>query len=321
MSMVQSVKDLVADAHAQALRARSYIESVEEPVFKTDNGEDVKLNKQSFDQIFMITVTLDEVSVFSPILHKIAKLGIFKSADLPWAVPLFDFRVICEIAEFPSQFVHFLRRRKRLGELGLVCAHDELDYFGHYLSEGLFFEDFSGRENAEVRLLSYTTQFDEYYLAEVGRRSKPTKKPRQQMPSQLRKIVRELEEDQPENYVSVVCALLDLDGSGRRSFVRFLDRTEKAVRKDGKMHDFTITYDYGGDTRGVTVTCGLNVDPAELHQRLITYCVLKKYQQKCGSWIGLGRLVSAPGAFHMHVAVEHPWKYDEELEREASTLL
>lgn len=319
-SMVQSLKDLVVDAHNQGLRASSYIDAVDQPLFRTAEGQELRLDKNSFDQRFIITVSLDEVSVFSPILHEVAELGIFSSSELPWAVPYFDFRVICELIEFPSQFVHFLRRRKRLGELAFVSAHDELDYFGHYLAEGLFFEDLRDSGFAEMQLLSYTGQFDDHYFTEMGLRSKPAAKPRQQMPKQLRALIQELEDMRPENYVSVVCALLDMDSKGRGSFFRFLNRATRAARKDRKAHDFSFTYDYGGQTRGITVFCGASARPEILHERLATYCAAKKYQQKCDSWIGLGRLVDLPRTFHMHVAMEGPWEYDEALERLAATL-
>lgn len=313
-SMLQSLKDLVVDAHNQALRARTYINSVQEPVFRLEDGTELKLDKNSLDQTFIIAVTLDEVSVFSPMLHEMSELGLFEASELPWAVPYFDFRVICELTEFPSQLVHFLRRRKRLGELAFVSAHDELDYFGHYLIEGLYFEDLKGGPRSRVNLLSYTAAFDEYYFSEMGLTQKLVRKPRQKMPARMRALIQELEERRPQNYVSVVCALLDMDSKGRRSFFKLLDRITKATRKDRKLRDFSIMYDSEGKTRGITVMCAANADPEKLHQRLATYCAVKKYQLRCDSWIGLGHVAELPGTFHMAVTVEGQWKHDSRLE-------
>lgn len=318
-SMKRAVKDLIADAHAQALRARAYIDSVESPTFRTESGAEVHLNKESFDQVLMITVTLDEISVFSPILHEVAKLGVFQSSDLPWAVPLLDFRVICEIVEFPSQFVHFLRRRKRLGELAFVTAHDELDYFGHYLREGLFFDDLEGGERALFRLLSYTGEFDDYYFTEMGWRSNPAPKPRQQMQPEFRQVIQELEQNHGEGYVEAVCTLLDLDGKGRRTFLRAVRRMTDRVRRDGALRDYTFLYEFAGEKRGLTVMCA--ADPALLQDRLTKYCLVKKYQQKSNTWVGLGRLPHLSGLFQLVVVLNEPWEHDAELEEAVASLL
>ena len=47
--------------------------------------------------------------------------------------------IIADFLDFPSQFIHYLRRRTRLNEVAKTYAHDEIDWFGHYLNKGLYF--------------------------------------------------------------------------------------------------------------------------------------------------------------------------------------
>lgn len=318
-SMVDSVEDLVADAHKQALRARAYIERTKHPEFQCDGGKKFVLDKDSFDQILMVTTTLDPLSVFPPIMHRLAKLPIFGPGDLPWTVPVSDLRVICEMVEFPSQLVHYLQRRLRLSELGFIRAHDELDYFGHYLTEGLFFEDLSDMEHGQLQLLSYTTQFDDFYMTEMGQRLKPAPRPRQKMPSDFRRLIQSLEDTHPHGYVPILCALLDTDADTRRMIARHLRKRATAAKKDGKIHDITMLFD--DDKRGLTLMCGSRSQGEKLHQRLVMYCATKKYQQRCDSWVGVGCFAEDPTTIVMFVRLDEPWQFDEKVERAEREIL
>lgn len=319
-SMLESIEDLVADAHEQALRARSYIDSVDAPEFRTRTGERIVLDKDSFDEVIMMTVTLDTLGVFPAIMHRIAELDLFSDDDLPWTIPITDLRVICELVEFPSQLVHYMRRRLRLSELGLtVRATDELDYFGHYLTEGLYFEEVSESEMPVLQLLSYTGQFDEYYMAEMGQRTKPTPRPRQKMLPEFRKLIMSLEDAHPPGYVTVVCALLDLDAKTRRMVVKQLAKRAAAAKKDGGIHDFTFFFE---DARhGLTFMCSTLARAQEMRDKLTQYCLAKKYQGRYDSWVGVGCLAEDPTNIAMCTWTNQPWEHDEDLERLVAEML
>lgn len=102
----KSVTELLGKAHEQALRAQNYIENTELPSFFREDGTEIPFNKKRFDRIFTVTVTLQPMDVFNASLHELVRAGLIKDAQLPWAVSLANLRVISEINEFPTQFIH-----------------------------------------------------------------------------------------------------------------------------------------------------------------------------------------------------------------------
>ena len=114
-----------------------------------------------------------------------------------------DLTVISEIVEFSSQFVHYIQRRLRPIELGWVNAHDELDWFGHYLLEGLYFDDLKENKDEDFiyNLLSYSWIFDDYYFYVTGPLQTPVKKPAQRMPKLMREILAELDKHHDYGYL------------------------------------------------------------------------------------------------------------------------
>ncbi len=317
-SLLTSLEGLVGDAHAQALRAKEYIDSTDKPLFRTPSGN-LELDKSSFDEVMMMTVTLDSLSVFPPILHRIAHLNIFPAGTLPWTVPIMDLRVICEIIEFPAQLVHFIRRRLRVSELAILSASEELDYFGHYLTDGLYFEDFVKDKPSEINLLSYTDQFDAFYFTEMGYRTKPAGKPRQKVPDDLRALILELEKRHPEGYVDVVCQLLDFDGETRRRIARQFLKLARLAKKDGVIHNFSVMNE--DEKHGVSLFCGHRAEGRRIHEQMETYCLVKKYQQRYVSWLGIGITAENPLIPIGFVNLKGAWANDPSLEAASVSFL
>ena len=300
------LRKLLGEAHSQALRARTYITETDGPTFKSGDREVVHVDLSEIDHILSVAVTLDPLANFPPVLHEVAQLGIFAPGELPWATSIYDLQVICEMLEFPSQLVHFLQRRGRLNALGRMEAADELDWFGHYLSEGLYFEENS--PDLQVGLLSYTTEFDDYYLYEQGQRSTPAAKPRQPMPDYMRQLLAELEEEHPPGYLTGALILLDMSGESREEFARVVEMQRQRSRSDGKNHNVTLPFD--DLSMGVTVFTTKRLSANALWDSLETHCHFKKYEFRADRWAGFGILADQPGNFHVYCADSTPWQPD-----------
>ena len=310
--MIHDLEKLVADAHSQALKARRYISTADSPTFVAEDGTAVTIDKSRFDRIFLVTVTLEPLDPFTPVLHRVADLGIFEEEDLPWAIYLLDLRVISELIEYPAQLIHYLDRRLRLHEAKDVEADDELDWFGHYMHEGLSLEDLRAWPGDKIQLLTYTTDMDDYFLHQAGERATPASKPAQPIPKKLRQVIEEVEREKGEGYVDVVCRLLDMGSDARKKFVKSLDKIRQRSRQDGGDHNFSMFF--SGVKFGLTVFSGLNTPPDELVQRLQNYCIAKKYQTKMDMWLGLGSHLSCPGLVHAWVMSAEPWRFDAQME-------
>ncbi len=312
--MQTEIKELVEHAYKQCLRARRYIQENEKPTFTLADGTTVEIPKERINQIFLITVSLDSLDTFVTALYQLRDLGLFSDGDLPWAVSLADLRAISEVIEFPSQLVDYLNRRRRLNELGRLVAHDELDWFGHYLKEGLIFDHIFENEGGpdRMQLLSYTTELDSYFFYKMGARNTPAPRPCQPMPRMMREVLSDLEQHHPPGYLATACALLDMSSEAREQFATSVEKCHQLCKSDGRLHDFTMIL---GEME-ICITCMFaTASSAEkLQQRLPGYCQMKKYQTKSDKWVGIGFLVDVSGTVHAMVVLNEPWKFDRELD-------
>jgi len=310
--IVSDIKKLLAESHEQATRAEEYISTNEEPVFQLSDGQTLKIDKSNLDKFFLVSLTLDPLDTFTPVLYQVAELGIFGEGKLPWAVYLLDLMVIRELIEFPGQFIHYLNRRLRINELANIIAHDELDWLGYYFHERLYFEDMSKSDIERLQLMSYTTDMYDYFMYEMGERTTPAPKPHQAMPELFRQVILELEDKHPVGYSEIVGILLDMNLKTRKNFSKWFERSRRNSKRDGKMHDFTLTFP--GIQTGITVMAYRDLSPKELETRLQSYCQLKKYQLRHVRWVAMGSHVRLPGLVQILGVLDAPWEYDTKME-------
>jgi hypothetical protein len=316
-----TVTDLLSKAHNQALRARDYIESTNHPAFFRQDGSKIPFDKERFHRIILVTVTLEPMDVFNASLHEVAMAGLIKETELPWAVSLDTLRVIGETNEFPSQLVHYLTRRLRINEFKKFYAHDELDWFGHYLAKGLYFENDDQMSDATHVVFdsSFAGVFDDYYFYSQGQRKKFAPKPTQPMPNLMRRIIIELESHKEANGRSeAIIQLLDWDDESRKQFAKGFEQIRKRVRTDREIHDFTMASTES--KTGITCFAALSPDAEKALKKLQSHIVLKKYQIRADKWLGLFTVVDQPGLIHGFISALEPWIQDEQLAQLAATL-
>lgn len=283
----RDVKELLGKPDQQTARAEEFIQSNDKPTFRTKDGGTVIIDKRSVRHIHRIVVTLSQLAVFTTAMYRTAELNIFVNQRLPWCVSLMDLMIIADFIRFPSQFVHYLRRRIRLNELGRTYAHDEIDLFGHYLSEGLYFEQLG--ELDMLQLLGYSSQFDDYYFHEQGLRRTPAPVPSMKLPANVTQLIEELEATGKWGRSEIVCRLLDLSSETREEFDRFIDETRRRVRRDGRTHDATIML--GDGSGGVTFFATKPAFADAARERLPRYMVAKRAQTGAKEWIGFLSIV------------------------------
>lgn len=310
--MKEEVKELVEHAYKQGLRAERYIRDNDSPTFRLPDKSLVNIDKNTIDEIFLVTVSLESLHSFVTMVYQWKGVGLFREGDLPWAVSLGDLRVITELVEFPSQLIHYIHRRRQLNQVGKLVAHDELDWFGHYLAEGLYFDEYFHDEDGpdRIQLLSYTTEFDSYYLYESGARRLPAERPRQQMPAMMRTTLREIEDAHPYGYLQACLLLLDMSSQARCDFSANVEQLIAKCNLDGHAHDLSMSFD--------TIKTGLTclVSPSSLIERarekLSAYVLLKKYQMKCDSWFGF-LILSDGRSLVAGLCIERsPWQENQE---------
>ncbi len=130
---------------------------------------------------------------------------------------------------------------------------------------------------------------DAYYLSIDGGQGEVAR-PVQPLAPLLRRILQELEDLHPAGYLDAGCALLDLSGTARTSFLDAIEYQRKQTLRDRSLHDFSIWVDNA--KCGITCVFAPNEAALELHDQLATLC-WPKHQQGGDQWIGFGFLVDA----------------------------
>lgn len=162
-------------------------------------------------------VTLEDLSAFAVDAYRLKELGTLPpGSEIPWILSLPDLMVVADVLK-GLPFVHYMVRRSRLNRLGKVTAHDELDWLGHYIKEGLYFDELFQEDGGPglLRLLSYSEQFDSWYFARAGVRTVETPKPEQVLPDIMAELISRLERERPPHHVTAGVLMLDLAGDDR----------------------------------------------------------------------------------------------------------
>lgn len=307
----KDVKTLIKEAHEQALKAKNYIDSSGQSIFK-NNKRELIFPKDKIDSYFLITISLDALDSFTVNIPQLQDAGLLSKQDLPWAVSFLDLCVISEIIEFPTQFIHYLKRRLRINDIEKIKAHDELDFFMNYLEEGLYYKE-GINDFSFLQLATYTTQLDDYYAYITGQRKTKANKPKQPMPKLFRDLIHEVENKGGDGYTKVIEAFLEMDGISRKKIIEFFDNQKAKTKNDGGLHDFTMTV--GNNQIGYTWFIAKDDDFEKLFKKLISYCSLKKYQMRANLWVGLISLLRYPGIIHGWIFNNYPWQFDSKFEK------
>jgi len=312
----KDIKALIKEAHEQTLKAKNYIDSSKQAIFK-NNKRELIFPKDKIDSYFLIIISLDALDSFTVNVPQLQDAGLLSKQNLPWAVSFLDFRVISEIIEFPTQFIHYLKRRLRINDIAKIKAHDELDFFMNYLKEGLYYEkgmnDFSF-----LQLDTYTTELDDYYAYKTGQRKTKVDKPKQPMPKLFYDLIHEIENKGGDGHTKVIEALLEMDGNSREKIIELFEIQKTKVKKDGRLHDFTMTV--GSNQIGYTWFIAKDDEFEKLFRKLISYCTLKKYQTRASYWVGLISLIKYPGIIHGWIFDNYSWQFDPKFEKFIQTL-
>ncbi|MEZ5060809.1 MAG: hypothetical protein R2700_04720 [Solirubrobacterales bacterium] len=235
------LRDVIVEGSEQAHRT---IKALSDPSVKfiDAQGAEVALPREQ-TSAFPIVLTLDEFGPATTMIWELGDAGLLSSDDPPpWVLTLFELELIVELVEYEAFFVQFLRRRARLNEHRRVIAFDELDWWMHYLTRGLFFDDELAAEGAPdvINLLSFTDDLDAYFLWTRGDRSKPAKKPRQKLHGELRKLLDDLATAEFTGWLEASAALLETNDSSRQRMVSLVRRMHRQTLSDKQDHSLAF---------------------------------------------------------------------------------
>ena len=158
-----------------------------------------------------VVVTLDDVVVWATQANKLKRIALLPmKPTVPWILSLTDLMVVVDMLR-DTTLIHYLIRRQRLERDGRIEAHDELDWLGNYISQGLYFDNQLQGTDApdQIALLTHSEMFDEWYWYESGARVVPTQKPKQEIPVALNRFINRLASERPKHWTLASVVLLE----------------------------------------------------------------------------------------------------------------
>jgi hypothetical protein len=242
-------------------------------------------------QVEMV-VCLDDVTVWATETHQLRAYGALPhERHVPWVLSLTDLMVVVDLLQ-GGEFVHYALRRQRLERIGRIKAHDELDWVGHYLKEGLFFDGYFEDERSPdvFRLLSYTEPIDAWYFTREGIRTIAAPKPTHPLPPELASLVRHLELERPRHWILATVALLDGDREGREGLDRAISHARERLPQEG-WSNASMLFDGG---LGITLYIDLRTPWPEIRDRALDFCRKKAQDLDKANWIGIGEGATGP---------------------------
>ncbi len=249
-----------------------------------------------------VVVALDDVTVWATETRELRSVGaLTHDRPVPWVLSLSDLMVVVDLLQ-GAQLIHYLLRRQRIERDGRIEAHDELDWVGHYIAEGLFFDRFFDRSDPpdKFRLLSYTEPIDAWYFTRSGLRTVDTPKPAQPLPALLAGLIERLENHRPNGWTLAAVALLDGDQDSRDLWEQVLRNARDRMPVEGWSNGSQVY----NDRLGVTFYVDRRTAWPEIRARLSEYTKTKMDELDEGNWITIGE--GATGGLFVLVAERDP---------------
>jgi hypothetical protein len=281
------LKEIVKESYQQGIRTLKYIEENDEVEFNTDHSGKFKIRKSDFDEIVIVTLTLEPVGNLAMSIKATDSLGYFKEGYFPWIISIYDLIVLRDMIENPFMFIHYIRKRKEFLSHNHVSTYEETDLLGYFLFNGLninnVLKDSEGNAYSHILLEPNTDAINDYYLYKFGKKEKFTKKPSCYLPVAMNDFLLQFDQSRLEHRIKVALIMLQFDNGSIKSFIDRVKITKKDFSKDRQLHDGSLFNDQLNF--GMThMTCA---NKNELDLKLYQYCHYKFNQLNANVWVGI----------------------------------
>lgn len=233
----RNTKDIVEKAYQQAIRAKQYILSNKLADFRDKNKRIVlTIDNTNINNIYLINTTLEPLNHLSSDLSSLKEFGFIQNDEWIWSVYLNDLRIISEIIDSPSEFLLYLDRRIKYNDFPQIKMAEELDIFGYFLKEGLYFEDINfPSENFMLSIdSSYSKNIDLYYYWKEGTLKKEQVKPAfyDECKDNIKFLVKEIENIKTSGFTELTKFLLGLNCDTQSFIKKQISLIRKSQRTD-----------------------------------------------------------------------------------------
>lgn len=283
------LKDIIKHSYNQGIRTLDYIEKNETAVFETKNGKKHTIDKNDFNDIIIVTLTLEPIGSLSMLVKATNEIGYFGVKHFPWIISIYDLIIIADLFDNPILLFHYIKRRKRFLSEKIFSTFEELDLIAYFLLNGLYIEhtvNDAKKENVNMVYFAPETDYiNDYYMFKFGHKEKDTVKPSSFLTKEFNNFLNQIDKSNIEHKVKISLLLLEFNKKSIDQLMSYVEKVKEQFKKDKQPHDCAI---YTESQKGIGFTFMVGADKPELDFRLYNYCMFKLDQLNSNIWIGLG---------------------------------
>ena len=257
-SHIRSYKTLVEKADNQCKRTCDYLSSNDTAIlYNEDQSEKAQIHMASIQDIYTMSVTMDNIGEFAAKAEKIGFLNL-KCNTISIAVD--DLMVYQNYFDSPLKFLHFLKQRRMATGNETLALNDELDHLGMYVHHNCYaLPDDSPKQPTMKSFLGYREDLDTYFGQLYHPELNP-QKPIQTLPKYFEQILEWLNSSNLNNKIRVANYLLDFSSDAKEGLNNQIEYTLQ--RQLVTHHSSAISASGRGDT-DLRYTCFVCLEGAE----------------------------------------------------------
>ena len=238
---IKSYKKLIEEPDTQCERTFGYLKSyTSAKLYNIDKTEKATIDMGAVEDIYMFSITVDNINVFA---SKAEKISFLKHGNSTISIAVDDLMVYQNYFGSPLKFLHFLSQRKAATINPRIAPDDELDHLGMYIAHNCYSLYFGKDKNVKLNLVGYREDLDTYFSQLYHPDLSPTK-PQQRIPEFIDKIIAFLDSCDLQNKVRISNYLLNFSTDAREQLEDIINGT--LVRQKEIGH--SIAYSTAGNT-------------------------------------------------------------------------
>lgn len=228
---IRSYKSLIEKADHQCKNIYDYLISNNiAKIYYQDGTEKAQIDMSKINDIYMISVTIDNINDFAA---RAEKLNFLKLKCNAISISIDDLMVYREYFDSPLVFLHFLKQRRQATQEEKLALNDELDHLGMYIKHNMYCMQLSNSpENAKMVFLGYREDLDKYFSKLYHPQLKPVKPPLD-IPEMFLQFLDYLLKSDIENKVEISNYLLDFSSDTKKDLcdnIKYTLKRQKATR-------------------------------------------------------------------------------------------
>ncbi len=222
-SHIRSYKTLVEKADNQCKRTCDYLSSNDTAIlYNEDQSEKAQIHMASIQDIYTMSVTMDNIGEFAA---KAEKIGFLNLKCNTISVAVDDLMVYQNYFDSPLKFLHFLKQRRMATGNETLALNDELDHLGMYIHHNCYAlsDDDPGHPTMKF-FLGYREDLDTYFGQLYHPELNP-QKPIQTIPKYFEQMLDWLNASKLNNKIRVSNYLLDFSSDAKEGLNNQIEYT------------------------------------------------------------------------------------------------